>query len=277
MNLLTSHFNHQLIAAGFPDNLHIEWSLGYCQGDGVAFYGALSFDDLVLLHQKLYPKARRQQRMFTRLVKAIEEWDYNEEFEISRNSFGYHYSHWNTMTLTICSADTLRFFDEGKKDWYFPATNKARYTTLWDNFIGDLETYIKTVSCQLEKEGYSILDATPYASQVAYQFETANYQVELLTNPTDLNYFDDEEGQWLCQEVLRANLQFADLSVEIKDKKTGIVLGSESYGYVTYPEKDHSFAGVRYELIREAIRDARSQYGLIARQATLMQKQLIHC
>ena len=54
-------------------------------------------------------------------------------------------------------------------------------------------------------------------------------------------------------------------------------MGSESYGYVTYPEKDHSFAGVRYELIREAIRDARSQYGLIARQATLMQKQLIHC
>lgn len=66
-------------------------------------------------------------------------------------------------------------------------------------------------------------------------------------------------------------------SVEIKDKKTGIVLGSESYGYVTYPEKDHSFAGVRYELIREAIRGVRSQYGLIARQATLMKKQLIHC
>ncbi|MDO5055270.1 MAG: hypothetical protein Q4D86_08120 [Pasteurella oralis] len=56
----------------------------------------------------------------------------------------------------------------------------------------------------------------------------------------------------------------------------GIVLGSESYGYVIYPEKDRSFAGVRYELIREAIRDAHSQYGLVARQATLMQKQLIH-
>lgn len=31
------------------------------------------------------------------------------------------------------------------------------------------------------------------------------------------------------------------------------------------------------ELIREAIRGVRSQYGLIARQATLMKKQLIHC
>ena len=43
--ILTEDFKMQLAERGFP-NVDVFWSLGYCQGDGVAFYGSVYPEDL---------------------------------------------------------------------------------------------------------------------------------------------------------------------------------------------------------------------------------------
>ncbi len=43
--VLTEDFKMQLAERGFPD-VEVFWSLGYCQGDGVAFYGSVYPTDL---------------------------------------------------------------------------------------------------------------------------------------------------------------------------------------------------------------------------------------
>lgn len=47
--MIKQHFQNELVKCGYPDDLTIEYSLGYCQGDGVAFYGDLSVDDVKAL------------------------------------------------------------------------------------------------------------------------------------------------------------------------------------------------------------------------------------
>ena len=275
MNLLTSYFKRELTAAGFHDDLCVEWSLSYCQGDGMAFYGELSFDDLINLGRKMYANQKRKQNKFVKLVSTIEGCDYHEFFEIYRNGFGYHYSHAYTMDVSICAAEDLSFFDDANQcDWYFKKAKKAEYMALWDDFILDLEQYIRDVSKKLASAGYRILDAAPSSDEMVYQFDTAHYRVELIRSPMDWDCFEEDESTMLCEEILEQNIQFADFTARIKDKATGIVLGDESCGFITYAQNDRTFGGMRQCLIREAIDNTRAHSSLIARQAKLMQKHL---
>ncbi|MDV1267908.1 hypothetical protein VC562_16135 [Citrobacter freundii] len=40
-NLFNRHCQNTLLAHGWPADLELDYSLRYCQGDGVAFYGVL--------------------------------------------------------------------------------------------------------------------------------------------------------------------------------------------------------------------------------------------
>lgn len=288
MNLLTSHFNHQLIAAGFPDNLRIEWSLGYSQGDGVAFYGDIEHTCWLELFQRIYPNRKRQYRKFERLAKSLIEWQnyWDSLIKIECNAFGYRYSHFNTMELNAPNADDFRFFSDerAKKFWYFSADNVGKYQALWDNFVVDLSDYIRDISQQLAREGYRIIEATPYQKEVAYKFETANYRVEFITEPHEFyaNHFetfmydcDFEDMESLCRAVLN-DTRIANVYAQVLDRETGIVLGKDYFGYLTYHKNDRTFGGYLPILIRGAIKAARAPNGLISRQARLMQKNQLH-
>lgn len=262
MNLLHAYFSSQLVDAGFPDDLDIHWSLGYCQGDGMAFYGRISFTEMIELVRKIYVHDKRKQRMLVRLIQAIQEWDYDETFEIYRNQFGYHYSHFNTMTLSITTSANLRFFDEsqGKADWYFPLAKKHRYMSLWDDFIQDLDDYIRDISRRLEREGYGIIEATPYEERIAYQFETVNYRIELVAKPVDFGYFfpyEDEDMTQLCQGFIDGRSQCAELCAVVRDRRTNIALGESDWINLVFDAGDDRFAGYKSELISEAIAHAK--------------------
>ena len=60
--------------------LIVEWSLNYCQGDGVAIYGTLNSDDA--------PNVK---------------WHGASNATFTRNSHGHHYSHENCMTVELFS------------------------------------------------------------------------------------------------------------------------------------------------------------------------------
>ncbi|MGX2950669.1 hypothetical protein ACWIUA_07180 [Ursidibacter sp. B-7004-1] len=284
MKILTAYFNSQLVNAGLPDDLEINWSLSYCQGDGVAFYGTLYSRHWNDLFKKIYPGQKRKQRMFERLLKSILDWEnYYHKIVIYRNQFGYRYAHFNTMEIDAPQAENLSFFYdvEAKKEWYFSADNVYKYQALWDDFITDLEEYIRDLSKRLESEGYRIIGATPYESEVAYKFETKNYRVELITDPlpfydhhfeTHMYDCDFENIETLCSEALKGQARFVNVYAQVLDKKTGIALGEDYLGSLTYDPKDKSLGGYRQILIREAIKAARADDGLISRQAQLMKK-----
>ncbi|HDX1039600.1 TPA: hypothetical protein RNX16_002144 [Pasteurella multocida] len=288
MNVLTAYFNTQLVNAGFPDNFEINWSLGYCQGDGMAFYGDIEHTYWLGLFQRIYPNQKRKYRKFERLLKSLIEWQsyWDSLITISRNHFGYRYSHFNTMDLQAPRATDFCFFNDecAKKDWYFSSEKVGEYQTLWDEFVSDLAEYIRDLSKQLEQEGYRIIEATPYQTEVAYQFETQHYRIEFVTAPHEFyaNHFetymydcDFEDVESLCKAALNGT-RIANVYAQVLDKTTGIALGEDYFGYLVYDNDDKTFGGYRHILIREAIKAARSKDGLISRQAQLMQKNLPH-
>lgn len=289
MNILHAYFNSQLVNAGLPDDLEICWSLGYSQGDGMAFYGNIDYTHWLDLFAHIYPNQKRKYRKFERLVKSIIEWEnyWDSLIRIERNRFGHRYSHFNTMELDALSADSFRFFNDesAKKTWYFPASRVCEYQALWDEFIAELTEYIRDLSRRLESEGYRIIEATPYESEVAYKFETAHYRIEFVAEPHHFynhhfeSYMYDceyEDVESLCVQAINGQARFASVYAQVLDKQTGISLGEDYFGYLTYDPADKTFGGYRQVLIREAIKAARSRDGLISRQAQLMQKSLSH-
>lgn len=288
MNVLTAYFNTQLINAGFPDDFEINWSLGYCQGDGMAFYGNITHTYWLELFQRIYPNQKRKFRKFERLLKSLIEWQsyWDSLITIERNHFGYRYSHFNTMEVQAPSATDFRFFndDRAKKDWYFPSEKVGAYQALWDEFVSDLAEYIRDLSKRLAHEGYQIIEATPYQTEVAYKFETQHYRIEFVTAPHEFyaNHFetymydcDFEDVENLCRAVLNGT-RIANVYAQVLDKASGIALGEDYFGYLAYDKTDGTFGGYRQILIREAIKAARAKDGLISRQAQLMQKNLSH-
>lgn len=267
MNLIQTYFQQQLVTAGFPDDLKIEYSLSHCQGDGVAFYGSLNTDTLIKLFNSLNPQ-KRKQKMFANLLSHIESWEsYGVDFDIIRNSFGYHYSHWNTMELYAKTADDLAFFNDSdaRKNWYFPTSKVYKYKGLWDEFIQDLEQYIKGTSRELEANGYQIIDASPDQTETVFKFSTENYLVELKRKPSkfylepiDWVFGDECNFKTSIEELLQGKVYYADFEAIVTDKESGIQLGFDSISGLSCSPNDRTFSGYRQELIGNAIASARS-------------------
>ncbi|HHW7520678.1 TPA: hypothetical protein ACU18R_002439 [Mannheimia haemolytica] len=268
MNLLQTYFQQQLVTAGFPDDLKIEYSLSHCQGDGVAFYGRLGTDDLIQLFNHLNPQ-KRKQKMFANLLTHIESWETHDDigFEIIRNRFGYRYSHWNTMELYAKTADQLVFFNDSdaRRNWYFPTSKVDKYKALWDGFIEGLEQYIKDISREMESVGYQIIEASPYQTETVFKFNTENYLVELkrkpsefYSEPVDWVFGDECDFKTSIEELLQGKVYYADFEAIVTDKESGIQLGFDSISGLSCSPNDRTFSGYRQELIGNAIASARS-------------------
>ncbi|HHW7566915.1 TPA: hypothetical protein ACU21S_000193 [Mannheimia haemolytica] len=267
-SVLNTYFKHALVKAGFPDTLDMEYSLSHCQGDGVAFYGRLGTDDLIQLFNHLNPQ-KRKQKMFANLLTHIESWETHDDigFEIIRNRFGYRYSHWNTMELYAKTADQLVFFNDSdaRRNWYFPTSKVYKYKGLWDEFIQDLEQYIKGTSRELETNGYQIIDASPYQTETVFKFNTENYLVELkrkpsefYSEPVDWVFGDECDFKTSIEELLQGKVYYADFEAIVTDKESGIQLGFDSISGLSCSPNDRTFSGYRQELIGNAIASARS-------------------
>lgn len=263
MKLLQTYFQHKLASAGFPDNLVIEYSLSYCQGDGMAFYGTLYRDDLVRLFNHLNPNKRRQ-NMFAKLLGHLVEWGDFSHIQISRNHFGHRYSHWNCMVLEAEEAQYLAFFYAGKADWYFPTAKLGQYMAIWDDFLSDLRQHIQDTSKELASLGYQIIDATPCDKQKLYQFSTEHYSVQLIAEHCDFynqpaKWFTDEMSDFeeILDNVINGKVHYANLYAQVLDRQTGQSLGEDYIDSACFDPTDKGFSGYKAELIQNAIAAAR--------------------
>lgn len=156
---ISEHFAYKLKEKGFPTD-DIEYSLSYCQGDGMAFYGRISTDDMdnvvdYLKESNLFDEAQHS------YYHKLKENDFGISCDIERNSFGHHYSHFNTMTATIETDDIetiiyeiygIEYGDEG----YSLAEFKV--SRFLEGLENDINVAISDLSKELEKEGYSIIE-----------------------------------------------------------------------------------------------------------------------
>ena len=134
---LTEDFKQQLTERGF-DGVEVYWSLGYCQGDGVAFYGRVWAQDLK-------EKDEQAKTLIGRLEKA------GDDISIEITGGGGHYHHWNSMTVEI-------EFDSEFEDEDLPARLKIARPVWREEFEEYLSEKVKEISRELEKYGYAEIE-----------------------------------------------------------------------------------------------------------------------
>ncbi len=134
---LTEDFITQLAEQGFEET-EVYWSLGYCQGDGVAFYG------------RVYPESLKEKDcQAKRLITALEVAGDSLYIEITGANGYYH--HWNSMTVEI-------EFENESEDDDLPARLKIARPALRENLEEYLAERVKEISREIEKSGYAEIE-----------------------------------------------------------------------------------------------------------------------
>ena len=116
---ITDYLRGQIEGAlgGYPDeDIEIAYSLSYCQGDGVAIYGMLRRSDAPDL---TWPEGA-------------------DHVMLTRNSWGHHYSHWNSFNVEIYDVDGETVDD----------SDGTRI----------LETQLRDLCRELERAGYKYIE-----------------------------------------------------------------------------------------------------------------------
>ncbi len=135
--------------------------------------------------------------------------------------------------------------------------------------MADLSEYIRELSKRLAREGYRIIEATPSDKQVAYQFNTSNYRIELIAEPADFAfspYDDPEDIKQFCESLIKGDTKYANVYAQVIDRNTGISLGDDYIGELTYSENDKTFSGYKRTLLKEAIQQARQKIVELSQQ-----------
>ncbi len=134
---LTEDFKTQLAEFGFEE-AKVYWSLGYYQGDGVAFYGRV-------YAESLKEKDRRAKRLIAALEAA------GDEFYIEITGESGHYHHWNSMTVEI-------EFENEIDDEDLPSRLKIARPALRRELKEYLAERVREISRELEKSGYAEIE-----------------------------------------------------------------------------------------------------------------------
>jgi hypothetical protein len=141
---------------GYPDDdIEIAYSLSYCQGDGVAIYGRISRADAPDL---TWPNGA-------------------DHVTLTRNSWGHHYSHWNTFNVEIYDV-------EGE------IVDDADGTRI-------LETQLRDLCRELERAGYKYIEGMT-SREAAIEY-LQNEEMEI--DPLFLENGDRDYPKGLLEEI----------------------------------------------------------------------------
>lgn len=247
-HLIEYHFKKALAHLGFGDCEKVYWSLGWCQGDGMAFEARIEGDGLkTIIQERLYSKYGRY---FEKYV------DQGLAFNLTHSG---RYTHWNSMSCEV-DWDVLRGFENDLKPHLY-AKLEARAIELRD----EIDEYVKEVSKQLEADGYAILEATPCETEpeVVRELKTKRFTVrvsKLHNDDPDLPG-EDEDSDWAqVQDIICGKLTYYHLQVEVLDEDETVIGEATLHGMLANPQKEgRFFHGELRSLVREAIAQAREK------------------
>jgi hypothetical protein len=143
-DMITEMFQTRLNDAGLSQ-LESRWSLSYCQGDGVAFYGDVDLKELA--------------EKDSTVKEIMSQWKESEDAEIQVTVEGKHssYHHWNSMRVNA-EVNTYGSIDD------------APYQAVGDKLRTYLTEMLKQLSRQCEKDGYEEIE---YRQSMEQFLETA--------------------------------------------------------------------------------------------------------
>lgn len=236
---LKKYFERELATLGYTD-VSVEYSLGHCQGDGVAWYGTPDGDGLVKIATRIFTG-----RDLFRVIRFINQ--NGASIHIQRNSYGTHYAHENTMDLTEESGD----IDEDKEKEVVKA---------WQDFVAAIGEDVKDVSVRLRNIGYDIVDSLLFEKESVWEFCTPTVRAEITHEAEDdyLSFASEEEIEDLAAGHGKYKVAMVCARVfQITD--TGEEIGYASLGAVSYNEKDDKayLREIWREVLSEAVSEAR--------------------
>ncbi|WP_270819969.1 hypothetical protein [Aeromonas sp. Y311-2] len=262
--MLTTYFKAELKEQGFVD-MDIQYSLSYCQGDGVAFSGNLL--NRVSLN-KLLPRLIGELATTNELEQmAATLMDYRryEVLCIERND--HRYSHEYTMFLSN-SVEFSGLIDDMDDQAGAGVTPEvlARWDSLWMTFVTRLSADIVRVSKQLRDHGYAIIENSSREDNVIREFRTRDWVVQFRETPVDLCDFRD----WTPEEIkalVDGNSRLVNLLAVVKTED-GTQLAGEAISGVGYLTTDKTYGGMFRPLCSQAIKEARQYAGRLLRSLT---------
>lgn len=250
-SMLGEYFTRELKAAGYePHNDGVYWSLGYCQGDGMAFDADCDLD--VLIGRLMLGS------MKAAVWHAIEK---TENFRVVVKHGG-----------KCCHSRSMSVEAE---DWRVEECCTRSEQRAWDWLIGAIEADVERISERLEKDGYSLLEGcnpswfvkdkpTTDDAAIWRTFETENFRVvQKLVQDDDYNgyTFGNEHDHDDVKRIVRGEVVVCGVVVEIQSKATGTGLGGASlWGIDDTLDLEHTLGKLR-DITHEAIAEARKNVG----------------
>lgn len=138
----------EILKTDYPDSdLNIQYSLGYCQGDGFNIYGKLGKKDILKIYKESYLKPTEKQ------VKTIAFYIDNEmNIELERNNSHYEYS---------CKFNQLRYIEDETDGIIDNLKDYFRLRQINGEIINDclmaVYKHFQKLDKEFEKKGYKCL------------------------------------------------------------------------------------------------------------------------
>lgn len=251
MSIVKEYFEDVLSRMGYGDT-EVYYSLGYCQGDGVAFYGEI---DLERVARRILGPKRHIEAVLN--VLADEGGKYGiERPRVQRIPGRGRYDHAFTMEI----GGDLEFLDEDDVD---SLTREA-----WAEFTEALLEDVQRISYRLERDGYALYEAfltNEDEEQVLYERCVGNCRVRVRTRADEdapsmfATARECEDFREVCFSLIQGELAVVSMVAEIfnLDDEDGGPLVDSSLYEVDIKIKDgkpvrQDFLPIARELVSEA-------------------------
>ncbi len=235
---------------GYPTT-DINWSLGYCQGDGSSFSGTI---DIKVVGPRLLPDISKE------IWNSI---DFDLKLVRSKDT---RYVHERSVDLNIDSQG-VELTEAG--EFGGVAQKVALY-----KLVCALEDDILSASFKNTADGYKLIESYVSEEILVWSFRTASFLVELFKiKDEDCNPFEfcDEGDQldYAISKILEGNIDIFCTKVVVSllddDGDASTVLAESYLGGICCDSNDANLGGVRRDVVSEAIHMAREAYKKLLR------------
>lgn len=140
------------------DEVKLQYSLSYCQGDGLSFSGELNLRKFLTL---VYSKKRKLNK---KMIDLLCDWIYSVE---SAGNEGRYY---------FCSKSDIKYTEDYSLEKEMSEFRYLIIDKLWENVLAEIQNYYVELCRQLEKYGYSILTYRMTDEEFSEHCEIDDYQ-----------------------------------------------------------------------------------------------------
>lgn len=277
METLNLYFNHRLTQLGYGDEMEIRYNLSYCQGDGMAFYGAIC-DHSTLVDRFIASRVATQSSVCQQLRARMMKHPLERHIELlkAQSTEAVHitqigsdrYHHYNSMRVESEALDASELIELLREDAeddeaQVNAHGITHDASVWDSYLAWLQEDVEATSRALEREGYRICEATVTEPRIVWERSTPNYvvAVELEGDENGISHWDKGLALDTLSEFAQGEGCMYGLVAWVECRHSGQLLGRTSLGGIhstqSLQDVDGRAEGYLAEKVYESIETAK--------------------